>query len=232
MENENVYASFWRQLRAPEGNLLIRLGASVASGLILIALACAAAWAFAQATASGYVRDEHIITTAASASLLWLVTLVIIWRPMKRGRFVVVPVLATLAVGIVVLGGGAAVDELLNLRDGEFLIAAIVAVGAAAVVIIWLPSVHRLVRGRPVVGPDNLVRVTCPRCGYSLIGLRDLRCPECGTEFTIDELIRAQGYRGVSTIPRGEAEQLARAPRGQALSDALTEAKSAICQDI
>ena len=54
--------------------------------------------------------------------------------------------------------------------------------------------------GRPVVGRDNLVRVKCPECGYSLIGLRDLRCPECGATFTIDELIRAQHYGGVPEV--------------------------------
>ena len=28
----------------------------------------------------------------------------------------------------------------------------------------------------------------CPSCGYSLVGLPDQRCPECGRPFTLDEL--------------------------------------------
>ena len=66
---------------------------------------------------------------------------------------------------------------------------------------------QRLLRGKSVVGPDNQVRVHCPSCGYSLIGLRNLRCPECGTEFTIDELIRSQGYSGVKKVSPEEAER-------------------------
>ena len=32
---------------------------------------------------------------------------------------------------------------------------------------------------------------TCPRCGYNLSGLSQCRCPECGTEFRLDELWRS-----------------------------------------
>lgn len=42
------------------------------------------------------------------------------------------------------------------------------------------------------------MRVHCPQCGCSLIGLTELRCPECGARFTIDKLIGAQGYTGAS----------------------------------
>ena len=34
-------------------------------------------------------------------------------------------------------------------------------------------------------------RVPCPTCGYDLTGLRGTRCPECGTEFTLDQLLAA-----------------------------------------
>lgn len=30
----------------------------------------------------------------------------------------------------------------------------------------------------------------CPRCKYNLTGLTQCRCPECGTEFRLDELWR------------------------------------------
>jgi hypothetical protein len=30
----------------------------------------------------------------------------------------------------------------------------------------------------------------CPRCGYSFVGLTQCRCPECGTEFSLDEIWR------------------------------------------
>lgn len=31
--------------------------------------------------------------------------------------------------------------------------------------------------------------VHCPACGYSLTGLREARCPECGAQYTIDQLV-------------------------------------------
>lgn len=31
---------------------------------------------------------------------------------------------------------------------------------------------------------------TCPQCGYNLSGLTHCRCPECGTEYSLDELWR------------------------------------------
>ncbi|MCA9257312.1 MAG: hypothetical protein KDA33_16815 [Phycisphaerales bacterium] len=34
--------------------------------------------------------------------------------------------------------------------------------------------------------------VLCSTCGYNLAGLREARCPECGTVFTLDELFAAQ----------------------------------------
>jgi hypothetical protein len=34
--------------------------------------------------------------------------------------------------------------------------------------------------------------VVCPTCGYNLTGLREARCPECGSSFTLDELMAGQ----------------------------------------
>ncbi len=33
--------------------------------------------------------------------------------------------------------------------------------------------------------------VACPTCGYNLTGLSEARCPECGSRFTIDQLVAA-----------------------------------------
>jgi predicted MFS family arabinose efflux permease len=32
------------------------------------------------------------------------------------------------------------------------------------------------------------IELACPNCGYNLTGLREARCPECGSTFTLDEL--------------------------------------------
>jgi hypothetical protein len=34
--------------------------------------------------------------------------------------------------------------------------------------------------------------ITCPKCGYNMTGLTESRCPECGSKFTLDELMAAQ----------------------------------------
>jgi hypothetical protein len=38
-------------------------------------------------------------------------------------------------------------------------------------------------------GPGALL---CPGCGYNLTGLTEARCPECGKQFTLDQLFAAQ----------------------------------------
>ena len=45
--------------------------------------------------------------------------------------------------------------------------------------------------GRSGSGPG----IPCPTCGYDMTGLKGTRCPECGSEFTLDELLAAQPGR-------------------------------------
>ena len=43
-----------------------------------------------------------------------------------------------------------------------------------------------------ISGRDRIVTaedVPCPSCGYNLRGLREARCPECGSSFTIEQLV-------------------------------------------
>ena len=57
-----------------------------------------------------------------------------------------------------------------------------------ATVFLWREtSAERRAR---VAGTGNAI--TCPNCGYNLTGLHESRCPECGTRFTLDELLVAQ----------------------------------------
>ena len=209
MDDEGFFVSVWRDLRAPEPNLVVRLALSVVTWLVLAAASVGGAWmwAYAQNGPRYGVRDEEIGVASAVGTLCWFAALIGIWRPMRRGRQFVLPAILTLAVGFGVIAGGIAIDEFTTARDEELLILGLVFLGTAALILIWLPTVLRLLRGRPVVGADKLVRVRCPECGYSLIGLRDLRCPECGTRFTIDELIRAQNYGGLPKLSADDPEE-------------------------
>ena len=61
-----------------------------------------------------------------------------------------------------------------------------------ATVLIWRESAaERAAR----VGDGGRDAVVCPTCGYNLTGLRETRCPECGTQFTIDQLLAQQPGR-------------------------------------
>ena len=42
----------------------------------------------------------------------------------------------------------------------------------------------------------------CPGCGYNLSGLRQCRCPECGKEYTLEELFQT----AIMTTPKQDRE--------------------------
>jgi tRNA(Ile2) C34 agmatinyltransferase TiaS len=55
-------------------------------------------------------------------------------------------------------------------------------------------------RETPVERAERLAHLTeaaqastphCPRCGYNMTGLTQARCPECGSQYTLDALIAA-----------------------------------------
>ena len=215
MDEEPFYASIWRDLRAPEPNLVVRASVSLMAGLVLAAVTVLGLWAWAHLIRSPghWIRDEELAVAALAGSTCWFAALIGIWRPMQKGRAFVLPSIVTLAIGVGVIAGSIAIDVLLRVRDEEVLMFSLALVGGAALILTWLPTARRLLRGRPVLGADHQVRVRCPTCGYSLIGLRDLRCPECGTTFTIDELIRAQGYGGVPKVSADEPEEDNKPPR-------------------
>ncbi len=58
----------------------------------------------------------------------------------------------------------------------------------------WIPSTVLLWRE---TAPERVARlrsiavgaVTCPNCGYNMTGLHEARCPECGSRYTLNELL-------------------------------------------
>lgn len=41
--------------------------------------------------------------------------------------------------------------------------------------------------------------VTCVACGYNMTGLKTTRCPECGAEFTLDQLLAGQSQESLES---------------------------------
>jgi len=70
-------------------------------------------------------------------------------------------------------------------------------IGSTIAVSIWLTVTVLIWRETPSERIDRIRRATngalfCPKCGYNMTGLHEARCPECGTRFTLDQLVAAQ----------------------------------------
>lgn len=76
-------------------------------------------------------------------------------------------------------------------------------VGSAATPVLWVlatvflwreTAAERSARLKQSTGAGG-AGVSCPTCGYNLTGLTATRCPECGSQFTLDELLASQPGR-------------------------------------
>jgi hypothetical protein len=73
-------------------------------------------------------------------------------------------------------------------------------IGSATAPLLWIVAtifVWRETAGERAARVDSSGRdsIVCPTCGYNLTGLKEPRCPECGTQFTLDQLLAAQPSR-------------------------------------
>ncbi|MBU0618225.1 MAG: hypothetical protein KKI02_10945 [Planctomycetes bacterium] len=193
MPTDYSYGEIWRDLRGDEPNLLLRGGVSIALGALLAGFAVLGGYTIEVLGGSPFSFDETMGLALTLGAVAWFAVLWCIWGPARRLRVFIRPFIATLIV-VTLTGLGMYFVDYYAHYDEEVVMGGIALSAGGLVVFLWLGTLHRLIRGRPVIGRDKHVDVRCPSCGYCLVGLRDLRCPECGTQFTIDELIRAQHY--------------------------------------
>jgi hypothetical protein len=73
-------------------------------------------------------------------------------------------------------------------------------VGVLGSVLIWRETPAERLERLAAAGRDT---VACPICGYNLTGLREARCPECGGQFTLEELLFAQRGRETQELEQG-----------------------------
>jgi len=97
---------------------------------------------------------------------------------------------AVIVATIAGLGAGALLSS--SVRDGftTFL-------GGILAIVLWLIATVLIWRETPAERAARLAAspasaVACPNCGYNLTGLTESRCPECGSKFTLNELLAAQ----------------------------------------
>jgi hypothetical protein len=141
-----------------------------------------------------------IVTSALTAwywVLAWRRT--VNWTPQRTTRTLGAAAMSVFA-GFI---AGAALSTLNN--SFAFFIGSVVPplLWLVATVLVWRETdAERSARLRAQGIDGNGPGVPCPTCGYDMTGLKGTRCPECGSEFTVDEV--------VASLPRNAAVELQR----------------------
>lgn len=124
---------------------------------------------------------------------------VVLWRDMvpwnqRRIALTAVATALSLAGGLVVALGCMAIH-----RQVPAAIATLIGGGTVpitwvlATVLIWRETAaERLAR----LTAHGMPAIACPLCGYNLAGLTEARCPECGGNFTLEQILLARPRPG------------------------------------
>ena len=124
--------------------------------------------------------------------LLWRKS--VVWTPRRRGMTFGL-IVASVAAAIPPAGlMGAITDGVFGWFIGSVTAPILWLVGTIP---IWRESAAERAARLANSGRDAIV---CPTCGYNLTGLRETRCPECGTQFTVDGLLAAQPARATADL--------------------------------
>jgi hypothetical protein len=194
--------SFWNELRDGSAGVGSRIAVNIALLIALMGLCPIAAFVLAAIVPNwgrGYGRyiypsDELMATTIIFGVGFLIVATTWLWTPKGRWRQVIKPILYT--VGIIFTTTILCVVSISNrFGDDEILVFGLIMLGAASIILVWIPPIYRLARGRPAHNQgDGLLNVHCPTCNYRMVGLHESRCPECGTSYTLDELLSKQNF--------------------------------------
>lgn len=196
-------ATLWRELADGSAGWGVRVVVTLAIGAALAGLVpilayfiAATAPAFNRGRSYGIYPDDGLVGfLAAMAAGGFLAACAWLWSRSGKRRHVVAPVVLTIGIAAATFVLGVVAEENLP-GDGEIVVVGLVLLAASAVILVWLNAYRR--RGphwRALRDPqDGLPDVRCPACNYRMVGLAESRCPECGTAYTLDELIAKQGF--------------------------------------
>lgn len=128
------------------------------------------------------------LATGLFAILYWFC----LWGGLVRWTFrrvvatvAAVPICAAVALGLGLLTDMYTGHELAMLLGGV----AAVCLWLAASILLWAETPdERRIRLQQDAGEA----LFCPRCAYNMKGLHEARCPECGSQYTLDRLFAAQ----------------------------------------
>lgn len=209
--------SMWRDVQTGDAGWAARLGVSLVAAAGLAALAMvvlAVADALLPPITRQYtrsdgivrtsyyspIRDEHVAIALAFAGAAWCFMLTRIWATYRRYRTVIRTTFGVIAVWVVAVPICVLIDKFVG-RSEEFWIAACILAACAASILLVTSASYKAKSGRAIANSAGEVNLNCPNCGYSMIGLNEARCPECGTQFTLDDLIRRQDYDALRKSP-------------------------------
>jgi hypothetical protein len=198
--------SLWREVADGSAGPVVRAGVSIALAPLLAGAGLLGSWVIAgwvpdrwahQWNGRSWPGDELVGATMSLSGVAYVVALIWIWR---RGRyrlheFFKAALLTLVVAAVVALLGWIIVESRALSAAFEILMGGVVCLGIGAVILIWVQAGRRFVRRKPLHDPaDGAIDVRCPSCGYRMVGLREGRCPECGSAFTLDELIARQRF--------------------------------------
>lgn len=126
------------------------------------------------------------IFVGAYWTLLWRKT--VQWTPRRRVQ-TIGAVFGAIVAGLIASTIMLPLDE----RPAEF-------VGVCTAIVAWLIATVRIWRETAAernlrLGASRDTVVVCPQCAYNMAGLHEARCPECGAQFTLDQLFAGQPGR-------------------------------------
>jgi len=202
--------SLWAQVRSGEAGWPTRVGISLAALAALTAVAMAVLALINTMAVPGQIQipqrdgtvriytrpainEEHIALGVALAAAAWCFLLTRIWATYRRFRLLLRAVFGVVGIWGVAVPLCVALDTWS--RPSEELWIAMTILAACAATFLWVTHAgHKAAAARKLRRPDSAINVACPRCGYSMVGLHEARCPECGERFTLDDLIRRQDF--------------------------------------
>jgi hypothetical protein len=165
------------------------------------------------------VGDEIAVFSYLFAGLAYLALLFWIWSHQRRSRPIWLGVVMTVGIGLFALALCGLIDVVFR-GDDEFLITAVVSAAGGLILLGWIRLYRRYAAGRALFDENGVLDLRCPACQYRMVGLKQSRCPECGKEYTLDELVSRQDFeilrlRRVFVEPREKSVELETEPVGR-----------------
>jgi hypothetical protein len=198
-------ASLLRMIADGSAGAGTRLMASLSVGLLLTAAACVSSYILGflvpgpyRSPSTGsrttvYVDDDVAIVTFLIFAIAYLGALFWIWSRHRRKRAIWLGGVITVGIALIALLLCVLIDSAFS-GDEEYLISGVLVGGAGLTIAVWTRLYHRHARGRSLYDENGVLALRCPSCEYSMVGLKEARCPECGQEFTLNELFSRQDF--------------------------------------